>query len=111
MVNMQAGAIVSGLGIRYLFTDLPLVTLNHKDDMVKISARATKPLISLGIDLSIALREAAKAVGGVGGGHTIASGASIPPGTEERFLAVLDEIVGEQLHKVTDDAPAAEVAP
>jgi hypothetical protein len=96
--NMEAGAIVSGLGIRYLYTDMPLITLNHKDDMVKISARGTKPLISRGLDLSIAMRKAAEAVGGAGGGHTIASGASIPPGAEERFLALLDEIVGEQLH-------------
>ena len=98
MENMEAGAIVSGLGIRYLYTDRPLITLNHKDDMVKISARGNKPLISRGLDLSVAMRKAAEAVGGVGGGHTIASGASIPPGTEERFLAMMDEIVGEQLH-------------
>ncbi|MCK9441102.1 MAG: DHH family phosphoesterase [Methanothrix sp.] len=111
MVNMEAGAIVSGLGIRYLFADLPLITLNHKDDMVKISARGTKPLISSGLDLSIALRKAAGAVGGMGGGHTIASGASIPPGTEDRFLAILDEIVGEQLHKAAEGAPAVEDAP
>ena len=99
MQNMEAGAVVSGLGIRYLFPDLPLITLNHKDDMVKISARGNKPLISKGLDLSIALRKAAEAVGGAGGGHTIASGASIPPGTEEKFLAMVDDIVGEQLHK------------
>ena len=98
MENMEVGSIVSGLGIRYLYTDMPLITLNHKDDMVKISARGTKPLISRGLDLSVAMRKAAEAVGGAGGGHTIASGASIPPGAEERFLALLDEIVGEQLH-------------
>ncbi|MGB7571326.1 MAG: DHH family phosphoesterase [Methanothrix sp.] len=98
MENGEAGAIVSGLGIRYLYTDLPLITLNHKDDMVKISARGNKPLISQGLDLSVALRKAAGAVGGAGGGHTIASGASIPPGSEDRFLALLDEMVGEQLH-------------
>lgn len=97
MENGEAGAIVSGLGIRYLYTDLPLITLNHKDDMVKISARGNKPLISQGLDLSVALRKAAGAVGGAGGGHTIASGASIPPGSEDRFLALLDEMVGEQL--------------
>ena len=96
--NMEAGSIVSGLGIRYLYTDMPLITLNHKDDMVKISARGTKPLIARGLDLSVAMRKAAEAVGGAGGGHTIASGASIPPGAEERFLGLLDEIVGEQLH-------------
>ncbi len=67
---------------------MPLITLNHKDDMVKISARGNKLLISQGLDLSVALRKAAESVGGVGGGHTIASGASIPPGTEEKFLAM-----------------------
>jgi len=111
MENMEAGAIVSGLGIRYLYTDRPLVTLNHKEDMVKISARGTRPLISEGLDLSIALREAAQAVGGAGGGHTIASGASIPPGSEDRFLALLDEIIGEQLHKDGKETPAVEDAP
>jgi len=105
MEGGEAGAIVSGLGIRYLFTDMPLITLNHKDDMVKISARGNKPLISRGLDLSIAMRKAAGAVGGVGGGHTIASGGSIPPGTEEKFLSHLDWIVGEQLN-----GPAEEVA-
>ncbi|HUM82059.1 MAG TPA: DHHA1 domain-containing protein, partial [Methanothrix sp.] len=51
-----------------------------------------------GLDLSVAMRRATGAVGGVGGGHTIASGGSIPPGSEDRFLTILDEIVGEQLH-------------
>ncbi len=106
MENMEAGAVVAGLGIRYLYTDLPLITLNRKDDMVKISARGNKPLISRGLDLSLALRKAAEAVGGAGGGHTIASGASIPPGTEEKFLRLVDEIVGEQIHKdARDKAP------
>jgi single-stranded DNA-specific DHH superfamily exonuclease len=108
LVNGEAGAIVSGLGIRYLFTDMPLITLNHKDDMVKISARGNKLLISQGLDLSVALRKAAGAVGGAGGGHTIASGASIPPGTEERFLTVLDQIVGDQLRGSKEESePAA----
>ena len=93
----EAGAVVAGLGIRYLYADRPLITLNHKDDMVKISARGNKLLISAGLDLSAALRRAAEAVGGVGGGHSIASGASIPPGSEEKFLAMVDEIVGEQV--------------
>ncbi|VVB69904.1 DHHA1 domain protein [uncultured archaeon] len=104
MEKMEAGAVVSGLGIRYLYADMPLITLNHKDDMVKISARGTKPLIARGLDLSVALRKAAEAVGGSGGGHTIASGASIPPGTEQEFLCQVDEIVGEQLHKGADVA-------
>jgi len=35
MENMEAGGVVAGLGIRYLYTDLPLITLNHKDDVVQ----------------------------------------------------------------------------
>ena len=110
--NMEAGAIVSGLGIRYLYTDLPLVTLNHKDDLIKISARGNKPLIARGLDLSVALRKAAEEVGGNGGGHTIASGAAIPPGREDEFLTLLDEILNEQLNKGAESPsqPAADAA-
>lgn len=93
----EAGAVVAGLGIRYLYTDMPLLTLNHEVDKVKISARGNKLLVARGLDLSVALRKAAEAAGGNGGGHTIASGAAIPPGTEETFLRIVDEIVGEQL--------------
>jgi len=104
--DMEAGAVVAGLGIRYFYADMPLITLNHKGDMVKVSARGNKLLISQGLDLSVALRKAAESVGGVGGGHTIASGASIPPGTEEKFLACVDQIVGEQLREPAGEAKA-----
>jgi len=97
MEGGEAGAVVAGLGIRYLFADMPLITLNHKEETVKISARGNKLLISKGLDLSVALRRAAEAMGGTGGGHNIASGASIPPDTEEKFLAMVDDVVGEQL--------------
>jgi single-stranded-DNA-specific exonuclease len=97
--DMESGAIVTGLGIRYLFADMPLISLNHKEEIVKVSARGNKLLVAQGLDLSVALRKGAEAVGGVGGGHNVASGASIPPGSEEKFLSVVDEIVGEQLSR------------
>jgi single-stranded-DNA-specific exonuclease len=97
MENMEAGAVVCSLGIRYLFTDKPLLTLNRKYEEVKVSARGNKPLIAKGLDLSAALRGAVGAVNGVGGGHNIASGASIPSGTEEKFLSIVDELIGVQL--------------
>jgi single-stranded-DNA-specific exonuclease len=95
--NMEAGAVVCSLGIRYLFTDKPLLILNRKHNEVKVSARGNKPLIAKGLDLSVALRGAAGAVNGVGGGHNIASGASIIPGMEEKFLSIVDEVIGVQL--------------
>ena len=104
--DMEAGAVVAGLGIRYLYADMPLITLNHKGDIVKVSARGNTLLISRGLDLSMALRKAAESVGGVGGGHTIASGASIPPGSEEMFLSCVDRIVREQLREPAGEAEA-----
>jgi len=97
MPDMEAGGVIAGLGIRYLFPERPLVVLNQKESMVKISGRGSKPLVAKGLDLSVALKTAAGSVGGRGGGHTIASGASIPPGAEDEFLRALDEIVGQQL--------------
>ncbi|MDI9615776.1 MAG: DHH family phosphoesterase [Methanothrix sp.] len=97
--NLHGGGVIAGLGIRYLYTDKPLVVLNNRDGTVRVSARGNRPLIRRGLDLSVALRQAAESVGGKGGGHSIASGASIPPGTEEQFLLKLNEIIGGQLKR------------
>ena len=64
---------------------------------MKASARATQDLVSRGVDLSAAMRAAAESVGGVGGGHNIAAGATIPADRKEGFLRVLDETVGRQM--------------
>lgn len=63
----------------------------------KASARGTQDLVSRGMDLSAAMRAAAGRVGGVGGGHNIAAGATIPADRRDEFLASLDSIVGSQL--------------
>ena len=63
----------------------------------KASARGTQELVSRGMDLSAAIRSAAEKVGGVGGGHNIAAGATIPDDRKEEFLESLDRIVGDQL--------------
>jgi nanoRNase/pAp phosphatase (c-di-AMP/oligoRNAs hydrolase) len=40
-------------------------------------------------------------VGGQGGGHHAAAGATIPPGTEQQFLEIANRMVREQLHRET----------
>jgi RecJ-like exonuclease len=50
-----------------------------------------------GLDLAGALHEAATELGGVGGGHPVASGATIPEGSEKKFLERVDKLVGIQL--------------
>jgi len=64
---------------------------------MKASARGTQELVGRGMDLSVAMRLSAEKVGGVGGGHNIAAGATIPSDKRDEFLMLLDDIVGSQL--------------
>jgi len=41
--------------------------------------------------------EASRSVGGDGGGHDIAAGATVPAGKEQDFVDAADAIVAEQL--------------
>ncbi len=92
-----AGA-VAGTGMQFFFDQSkPVLALSVMDGTTKVSARGVRALIATGVDLAIALREAAAELDGNGGGHNIASGATIPKGKEEKFLAKVDEIIGRQL--------------
>ncbi len=94
--EMDAAGVVAGLGIRYLYSDKPMLVLNRSEDMLKVSARGNRVLVFNGLDLSVALKEGAAKVGGGGGGHSVASGASIPLGTEDEFIRYVDGVVGQQ---------------
>jgi single-stranded DNA-specific DHH superfamily exonuclease len=91
------GAIASTI-IRYVMPDKPVIVLNKDDGSVKISARGTADLIGRGLDLSVAVRESARLIGGSGGGHKIASGGMIPVGCEKEFLTSVDAIIARQLN-------------
>ena len=95
--EMEATGIIAGTLIRYVYPDRPFITLNRVEDVVKVSGRGTRKLVNQGLDLAQSLREAATSVGGTGGGHNIASGAAIPPGKEDEFLKIVDEITARQL--------------
>jgi len=95
--DMDAAGVVSGLCVRYLYADKPMIVMNRSEGIVKVSARGNRLLVFNGLDLSVALREGAEKVGGNGGGHSVASGASIPLGSEEEFIAAVDGVVGRQL--------------
>ncbi|ADD05579.1 single-stranded-DNA-specific exonuclease RecJ1 [Natrialba magadii ATCC 43099] len=64
---------------------------------VKVSARGTHSLVRKGLDLSAVMGQASRAVGGDGGGHDVAAGATVPKGNEADFIEHADELVGEQL--------------
>jgi RecJ-like exonuclease len=85
----------------------PIIALADKRDekgVVKVSGRGTRDLVEEGLDLAAAMKEAAEVVGGLGGGHDIAAGASIPEGKEEEFLNALDKIVVRQVPRLAGDA-------
>ncbi len=78
--------------------DLPLIGFADKGEgEVKVSARGTEEMVEKGLNLSLAMKKAASALNGVGGGHNIAAGATIPKGKEEEFLEILEKEIKTQL--------------
>ena len=78
--------------------DLPLIGFAYTENGdVKVSARTTQDFVDKGLDLSKALKKAAEKLDGVGGGHNIAAGATIPQGKEEEFLDLLEKEIKTQL--------------
>jgi len=77
-------------------SSLPIIGFaENGNGMVKVSGRATRNLVNNGLDLSKIISKAAVLVGGYGGGHNIAAGASIPKGTEEKFIEILVQLIKE----------------
>jgi len=92
--------IVAGmaLGVDGVDGDRPIVAFARKnDEETKVSSRGTGRLVGRGLDLSAVMGEASRAVGGDGGGHDVAAGATIPAGEEESFVEKADAIIAEQL--------------
>ena len=89
----------AGLAMNYLLPpDLPVFVFSEAaSSPTKVSARGTLRQVDRGMDLAAACRLAAESVGGEGGGHRVASGATIPAGTRDRFLAAADQVLSEQL--------------
>ena len=103
--NPSLAGAHAGLGMMYLFDqEKPVFALTVVESETKISSRGTKHLVSKGLDLAFACRKAANDVGGRGGGHPVASGATIPKGKEEAFLEMVDDIVFFQLHAKDEES-------
>ena len=95
IVGIVAGMALGADGVD---RDRPIVAFSAAgDDEVKVSARGSHSLVRRGLDLSTVMREAARAVGGDGGGHDVAAGATIPAGERDAFVAAVDDAVGTQL--------------
>jgi RecJ-like exonuclease len=76
-----------------------IVAAKARDGGVKISARAPGTLLKKGVDLGLALQEAATALGGFGGGHNVAAGAHVRSGNPEELYHMIDQLITEQMNK------------
>ncbi len=94
VVGIVAGMMLNSEGCR---KDLPMIAFAMADDGVKVSARADRSLGQRGLDLSVVMNTAAGLVGGFGGGHNVAAGATIPPGKEDEFLDAVEDIIASQI--------------
>jgi single-stranded-DNA-specific exonuclease len=97
IVGIVAGMV---LGSGEIPSDRPIIAFAYaEDETVKVSARGTRELVHAGLDLACAIKIAAEKVGGNGGGHNIAAGASIAMGKEEEFLACIEPVIAAQLNR------------
>jgi len=70
---------------------------SSKDPEVKVSTRMRRELVGKGVNLGKAVSQSSSQVKGVGGGHDVAAGANIPKKKIKKFLAALDQEIGEQV--------------
>ncbi|MCE8423458.1 MAG: DHH family phosphoesterase [Candidatus Methanoperedens sp.] len=90
--------IVAGMSSSFVINkNLPIIAFADSEGGVKVSSRGNYDLIRKGLNLGAAITEAAKAVGGTGGGHDIAAGAFIPKDAKNEFLKLLDGRIGTQI--------------
>ncbi len=76
----------------------PILAIAYEEGgKIKISTRGTKKLVGEGLNLGLALSKTCPLVGGVGGGHAIAAGASIPPDKLDEFLKLFPQEIEAQL--------------
>ncbi|MCK5292256.1 MAG: DHH family phosphoesterase [Thermoplasmata archaeon] len=96
--NASFSGTWAGVGMQYLFNqEKPTIALSVQEKQTRISGRGTRYLVSKGLDLAEAFKVAAGSLDGSGGGHAVASGATIPKGKEDKFLESVDSIVEGQL--------------
>ncbi len=89
--------IVAGMCASFMKHDVPIIAFADSDGGVKVSSRGNYDLIRKGLNLGNAIGEAARSVGGTGGGHDIAAGAFIPREAKNEFLKILDSKIGSQI--------------
>ncbi len=86
---------VCGMCLQQTWTK-PIIGISLGDaNTVKISGRAGKTLVAAGLNLGDLMKKAGEDLGGVGGGHTMAAGASVPKEKMDRFLLLCGDFLSD----------------
>jgi single-stranded-DNA-specific exonuclease len=91
--------IGAGMALSRLNRDKPiLIMVEQPEDpeLTKVSLRTTEQMVARGVDLQRAAMEASASLGGAGGGHRVAAGASIPRESEQEFVKRVNELLAGQ---------------
>lgn len=106
MVNGQGvvdesmtGAVSSLISSSKLFGEskVTVVSTLTRSGEAKISTRGTEQLVQKGVNLGKILQNLSPKYGGMGGGHAIAAGATIPAGVLDKFQVDLEKSVDDVL--------------
>ena len=93
---------IAGIGMQYMLPqNKPFFAMAETDGKLRVSARGTKKQVMAGLDLSAVCRLCAEKLGGEGGGHPIASGATIPLERKEDFLDEIKKAIEGQMSSDT----------
>jgi single-stranded-DNA-specific exonuclease len=98
--NSSLGGVIAGIAMNYVLDEKkPLFSLTRKetDDEVHVSCRGNQKLVAQGLDLGSAMKTVAAELGGFGGGHKIAAGATIAFDKEKEFMQKVDTILVQQM--------------
>ncbi len=89
MDNAPTTSPLASIISRYLFSDRPFIALNLKNSISKVSARSNP---KIPVDMGEIMRKASMKVGGRGGGHKVAAGATIPAERADEFVKEVDRL-------------------
>lgn len=87
--------VVCGMAVQQSW-DKPIIGIARGDnDTLKTSARSPRSLVQKGLNLGAIQKEASAKVGGIGGGHRIAAGSSIPKTMLDGYLIEAGRLISK----------------
>ena len=96
--DSSLGGVVGGIATNFILDrKKPLISIVRKNDEIHISCRGNQYLVDEGLDLGLAMKKTALKLGGNGGGHKIAAGATVGSDKEKKFLDIVDTIISKQM--------------